>query len=116
MTEYLIHFESMEWEHPKKGMKQKIYSDEKDRIRLLRFSDDFIEEEWCLKNHIGFVLNGEMKINFNGEIKSYRKGDGLWIKEGESSKHKVSIEKGKHIELILFESSAEEKKNQNTNK
>ena len=45
----------------------------KTESRLLRFSDDFIEEEWCLKNHIGFVLNGEMKINFNGEIKSYRK-------------------------------------------
>ena len=45
-----------------------------------------------------------MQIDFNGIIKPYKKGDGLWISQGENSKHKVPIEKGKHVELILFES------------
>ncbi len=45
-----------------------------------------------------------MEIDFNGPIQPYEKGDGLWIKEGESSKHKVLIEKGKEVELLLFES------------
>ena len=45
-----------------------------------------------------------MQIDFNGIIKPYKKGDGLWISQGENSKHKVLIEKGKHVELILFES------------
>ena len=48
-----------------------------------------------------------MQIDFNGIIKPYKKGDGLWISQGENSKHKVLIEKGKHVELILFEGTPE---------
>ena len=104
MTDNLIHFENLDWERPKEGVEQKVYSVGNERLRLLRFQDSFIEKEWCFDGHIGFVLQGEMKIDFNGTIKNYKKGDGLWINEGESSKHKVIIEKGKQIELILFES------------
>lgn len=103
MTENLIHFENIDWEKPKDGVEQKIYSEGNRRMRLLRFRDNFVEEEWCLSGHIGLVLNGEMKIDFKGIIKNYKKGDGLWIEEGETYKHKVMIEKGKHVELILFE-------------
>ncbi len=45
-----------------------------------------------------------MKINFNEQVQEYKKNDGLWIEEGESNKHKVIIEKGKFVTLILFES------------
>ena len=104
MTENLIHFENIEWDKPMDGVSQKTYSDGINKMRLVRFQDDFIEEEWCLGGHVGFVLDGEMKIDFNGTIKNYKKGNGLWINEGEESKHKVIIEKGKFIDLILFES------------
>jgi len=103
MTEKLLNFKNLNWEKPKKGVEQKVYSDGTVKMRLLRFLDNFVEEEWCLKGHIGFVLNGEMKIDFNGEIKNYSKGDGLWINEGPDSKYKVIIEKGKQIEVILYE-------------
>lgn len=103
MTEYLIHFENINWETPHKGVLQKIHSDGSKRLRLLRFNDDFTEKEWCTKGHIGFVLKGEMSINFNGTLKHYKKGNGLWINKGNTDKHKVIIEKGKEVELILFE-------------
>ncbi len=104
MTNNLIHFENIDWEKPNKGVEQKVYSQKGKRLRLLKFKDDFIEEEWCINGHIGYVLEGEMKIDFNGEIKFYKKGDGLWIDHGEKSKHKVIIDKGKQVTLILFES------------
>lgn len=103
ITKNLIHFENIDWERPKEGVEQKVYTDGNQQLRLLRFRDSFVEEEWCLNGHVGFVLEGEMDINFNGVITKYKKGNGLWINEGESSKHKVMIEKGKQIELILFE-------------
>jgi quercetin dioxygenase-like cupin family protein len=73
-------------------------------MRLVSFRDDFLEREWCVKEHAGYVLKGEMKINFNGEVKCYKKGDAFWINKGEDSKHKVFIEEKKSIQLILFES------------
>jgi hypothetical protein len=104
MQDNLIHFVNVEWEHPQEGVKQKVYSNGDKQLRLLRFNDNFIEHDWCTKGHVGYVLCGEMKIDFDGEIKRYSQGDGLWIDAGEQSKHKVSIEKGNQVELILFES------------
>ncbi|MCP4438118.1 MAG: hypothetical protein GY810_04170 [Aureispira sp.] len=104
MNKHIIKFEDISWEKPAKGVLQKVYINDSNKMRIVRFQDDFVEAEWCLKGHAGFVLNGEMKIDFNGTIQTYKKGDGLWIEEGESSKHKVLIEKGEEVELLLFES------------
>lgn len=103
MTDNLINFKNMEWETPKIGVAQKVYTSGDQKIRLLKFFDDFVEEDWCINGHVGYVLEGEMNIDFNGTVKTYKKGDGLWIESGESSKHKASIEKGKYVELVLFE-------------
>ena len=75
MIENQIDFQSIEWKKPKTGVEQKVYSDGNQKIRLLRFFDDFVEEDWCIKGHIGYVLEGEMTIDFNGIIKNYKKGD-----------------------------------------
>ncbi len=98
-----IHFEHIEWETPSAGVKQKIFSKGNQRIRLLRFYEDFIEVDWCTKGHIGYVTDGEMTVDFDGKIVSYKKGSGLWIEEGHENKHKVIIAKGKMAELILVE-------------
>jgi len=98
-----IDFQNIEWEEPHIGVRQKVYVNGNQKVRLLIFSDDFVEKDWCINGHIGYVLDGEMKIDFNGTIKSYKRGDGLCIEKGLSSKHKAIIEKGKHVELILFE-------------
>lgn len=103
MTNYLIDFSTTAWESPSEGVSQKTHSDGQQRIRLIKFKYGFIEKEWCKSGHLGYVLAGEMKINFDGEIKFFKKGDGLWIEKGEQSKHKVIIEKGKFVELVLFE-------------
>ncbi|GER57902.1 hypothetical protein ULMA_00100 [Patiriisocius marinus] len=103
MNKYRIDFKNIEWETPDKGVKQKIFSKGNQSVRLLRFYDDFIEENWCTKGHIGFVLDGEMTIDFNGKTLRYKKGDGLWIESIEDNKHKAIIAKGTFVELIFFE-------------
>ncbi len=103
MKNYKILFNNLEWEKPSTGVELKIVSDGTRSIRLLRFYDDFIENEWCTNGHVGYVLDGEMSVDFNGRLEHYRKGDGLWIEDGVESKHKALIAKGKYVELILFE-------------
>ena len=102
MINPLIQFKNIAWAKPSKGMEQKVYTDENKRMRLVKFNDDFIEKDWCTNGHIGYVIEGEMQIDFNRELKHYKKGEGLWINNGE--KHKVIIAKGNHVFLILFES------------
>lgn len=104
MTEPLIAFREIPWEHPAPGVAQKVSSDGTKRLRLLRFADSFVEEDWCPKGHVGYVMSGEMHISFNGNLRKFQTGDGLWIEPGDESKHKVIMTKGKRVELILFES------------
>lgn len=96
-------FKDLNWEKPSIGVEQKIVSNANIKMRLLRFNDDFVENHWCTKGHIGYVLDGEITINFNGKTETYKKGDGLWIEAGEDNKHKAIIAKGLFVEMILFE-------------
>ncbi|MEQ9187826.1 MAG: hypothetical protein RLP15_08825 [Cryomorphaceae bacterium] len=103
MDNVLIKFDALDWEPFRRGAEQKIHDYGESRMRMLRFHDDFIEEDWCQHGHIGYVLEGTMTVNFNGTMKAYKMGDGLWIQEGDAEKHKVIIKEGEHVVLILFE-------------
>lgn len=103
MTDLLIHFRESDWEYPKKGVAQKVYFHGDRQLRLVRFEDCFREEDWCQKGHIGYVLDGEMLIDFEDRIIQYKKGDGIWIEEATGRRHSIFIKKDKFVELILFE-------------
>ena len=62
---------------PQTGVREKVHICENQRLRLVQFHDNFIEKGWCTKGHIGFVLKGQIHINFDGYIKKYQQGDNL---------------------------------------
>jgi hypothetical protein len=101
----LINFEQMEWSHPHEGVRSKEIEHHGRKMRLLEFSDGFAEHGWCLKGHIGYILEGKVTVNFSGEIREFSKGDGIWIEEGTEHKHKASVEPGGRALLILFENA-----------
>ncbi|MCB0514437.1 MAG: cupin domain-containing protein [Chitinophagales bacterium] len=84
-------------------MKQKMLVSDNKCLRLIKVNDKFVETEWCFKGHIGYVLKGEMTINFDGELKNFSKGDGLWIDKGENSQHKLIMPKNKKVKLLLID-------------
>lgn len=103
MVKYLINFKAIDWESPAPGVRHKVFLENGQRIRLVEFSDSFVEVEWCTKGHVGYVLDGRMSIDFDGEWLEFKAGDGLFIPEGEASKHKGSVAKGEKVLIILFE-------------
>ncbi len=69
---------------------------------MVEFSDKLFEKEWCKNGHIGFVIEGKVKVTFfNGHIVEFKKGDFISIPEGEKDKHKAEMEKGEKV-LVLF--------------
>ena len=93
----------MPWENPTAGVRQKEYTENGQKIRLVEFSEEFTEADWCKKGHVGYVIEGKISINFNGKVIDFKAGDGLFITEGEENKHKGSVGKGEKALLILFE-------------
>ena len=88
MEQYRVDFESMAWETPAIGVKCKAYEQGSKKLRLVEFTKEFVEPDWCTKGHIGYILEGQMEIDFDGEKEVFGPGDGVFIPAGENHKHK----------------------------
>ena len=91
MEQYKIDFESMSWETPAVGVRFKAYEQSGRKLRLVEFAKEFVEPDWCTKGHIGYILEGEMEIDFDGKAIQFGPGDGVFIPAGEKHKHKAKI-------------------------
>lgn len=72
-------------------------------MRLVEFTDQFMETDWCLRGHFGYVLEGRLFVHFEKEILEFKEGDGMHIPAGFPHKHKAMVRKGERAKLILFE-------------
>jgi mannose-6-phosphate isomerase-like protein (cupin superfamily) len=102
MKQYKIDFESMPWESPAVGAKVKAYERNGRKLRLVEFTREFAEPVWCTKGHIGYILEGQLEINFEGKIVVFDPGDGLFIPPGEKHKH-ISRSLTDLVKIILVE-------------
>ncbi|MFX1394087.1 MAG: cupin domain-containing protein [Promethearchaeota archaeon] len=100
--DYRIDFEKIKWNEPATGVRFKSFIFDNTQVRLVEFTDEFVEPDWCTKGHIGYVLEGELEINFDGNIVKYRKDNGLFIPKGAEHKHKAKTIT-KTVKLILIE-------------
>jgi quercetin dioxygenase-like cupin family protein len=89
MESYRIDLEAVPWNTPAPGVRSKVYKQGRRQLRLVEFSKEFVEPDWCTKGHIGCVLEGELEINFSGEFITFKAGDGVFIPAGEKGKHKA---------------------------
>ena len=97
-----VDFESMEWESSADGVRFKAYEQDGRKLRLVEFSKDFVETDWCTKGHIGYILEGKVEIDFNGDVIVFDQGDGLFILAGEKHRHKARVLTDK-VKAILIE-------------
>lgn len=100
---YLIDFKNISWENPAPGVRYKAYVKGNEKVRLVEFTENLVEEAWCTKGHIGYILEGNISIDFNRKLFTFKTGDGLFIPDGEKNKHKAKIAKGEKALIILFE-------------
>ena len=88
MGQHKIDFNSIQWEIPADGVRSKAYKQNGKQVRLVEFSDKFVETDWCTKGHIAYILEGQLEVDFSGNKIIFNKGDGLFIPAGEKDKHK----------------------------
>ena len=101
MGPFKIDFDAMEWQQVRPDVRQKIYCEGSRQVRLVDFDTSEGAEHWCETGHIGYVLKGALDISFNGQVLSFKAGDGLFIPSGAESKHRaVSITAGTQLLMI----------------
>jgi len=91
MEQYKVDFKSKSWETPAEGVRFKAYQQGEKKLRLAEFTKEFVEPDWCTKGHIGYVLEGQMEIDFDRKVIQFGPGDGVFIPAGEEHKHKAKV-------------------------
>ena len=102
MEKCKVDFDSLPWQSPLKGARFKAFQQGNRKLRLLEFSRGFVEPDWCTKGHIGYVLEGELDIDFNGTLVRFSAGDGAFIPAGTENQHKAIVVTDV-VRLILVE-------------
>jgi len=102
-NEVRVRFTELPWEEPAEGARFKAFTRAGTKIRLVEFTNEFIERDWCEKRHIGYVLEGTLEVSFpQGKVR-FTAGDGVFILGGEPERHKATVI-GQKVKLILVES------------
>jgi quercetin dioxygenase-like cupin family protein len=89
MEPYKVEFDMLPWEAPLPGLRVKVFREGQRQMRLAEFSSEFVEPEWCEKSRLGFVLRGELEIDFHGQRVRYAEGSGILIPKGTAHGHKA---------------------------
>jgi len=97
MGPYRIDFKTRPWDAPAAGIRFKAYEHNGRRLRLAEFTREFAEHDWCTKGHIGYVLEGRMEIDFDGEAIVFGPGDGLFVPAGDKHMAKIITDTAKVI-------------------
>jgi quercetin dioxygenase-like cupin family protein len=91
MGHYKVDFEQMPWEQVAPRVRCKAYEQGGRKLRLVEFARGFVEPDWCTRGHIGYVLEGAMEVDFQGETVAFQAGDGLFIPPGDAHGHKARV-------------------------
>ena len=73
-------------------------------MRLLELSGDLEHPDWCLKGHIGFVVEGSFVLDINGKEIELHKSSVFAVRDNEhSQRHIPKVERGGRVLLLLVE-------------
>ena len=97
---YKINFEEMVWETPIEGVRHKCLDQDGQRIRLVEYSDE-MPAHWCEKGHCGYMIEGEMEIEYPGARITYGPGDGIFIPDGPEHRHRGKVLSGKALVFFI---------------
>ena len=89
MESHPILFDQIEWQSPQMGARFKVFREGSRQVRLLELSPEFVESHWCEKGHAGFVVEGELEIDFAGHVVRFPQGSALMIPAGATHAHKA---------------------------
>ena len=89
MEQHRVLFDALDWQDGIRGARFKVFRSDTKQLRLLEFTSEFVEPDWCEKAHIGFVIQGELEIDFRGSVVRYPQGSGIFIPAGSASGHKA---------------------------
>ena len=89
-VQHKAEFDKIDWESPIEGVRHKYIDQNNLRMRLVEYSKK-MPPHWCEKGHYGYLIEGQMEIEYENETIIYNLGDGIFIQEGPDHKHRGRV-------------------------
>jgi len=90
IDQYKADFPNLPWQSPIEGVRHKYLDQDGIRIRLVEYTKA-MPLHWCEKGHYGYLIEGQMEIEFENEKIIYRDGDGIFIPDGPGHRHRGKV-------------------------
>lgn len=103
MENHLVKFENLQWIDACEGMRYKKYEKNYKVLRLIELTRSYCDLEWCTHGHIGIIIEGDFKVEFQDHIEEFKEGDIVFIPGGEEHKHKASVNHTEKMKMLSFE-------------
>ena len=97
---YKVDFNNMDWETPVEGVREKYCDYDGQRIRLVEYTQD-LPPHWCEKGHCGYLISGELEIEYPDRTIVYNQGEGINIPDGPIYKHKGRVLSDKALVFFI---------------
>lgn len=101
-----VPFAELPWETLAPGARAKTHLLGPRKLRLVEFSAGFSEVDWCTREHLGLVLEGTLRVEFQqpaGTVAVFETGEGIAIPENTPHRHAGTVAREETIRLFLVE-------------
>ncbi len=105
MKTYRVPFDNLPWQTSAAGVRFKVHVDGARQLRLVEFTPELVHPEWCVTGHVGYVVDGELTIEFDDRVERYGAGDGVIIPAGLSDRHRPEA-LSERVRLVFVEDAA----------
>jgi quercetin dioxygenase-like cupin family protein len=85
--QYKVEFDKLDWDSPITGVRHKHIDQNNLRIRLVEYSKE-MPLHWCENGHYGYLIEGQLEIEYANETIVYQSGDGIFIPDSSDHKHR----------------------------
>jgi quercetin dioxygenase-like cupin family protein len=97
---YKTDFQKLDWVSPIEGVRHKYIDQNNLRVRLVEYSKE-MPLHWCEKGHYGYLIEGQIEIEFENSKIIYQPGDGIFIPDGSEHKHRAKTITEKALVFLL---------------
>lgn len=88
--DYLVKFDALPWRSPIPGVREKRINAGERSLRLVEYSRS-MDPHWCVKGHIGHIIDGILEIEFTNQKITAEAGDALFIPAGAEHAHRAIV-------------------------
>jgi quercetin dioxygenase-like cupin family protein len=103
IVQYKADFDKLEWNSPIVGVRHKFIDQGNLRIRLVEYSKE-MPPHWCEKGHCGYLIEGQLEIEYENSKLIYKTGDGIFIPNGPDHKHRARVVSEKALVFFVEKS------------